>query len=175
MEFFLIFPNFRSKTKNATFEMMKKKEELRYNAWNEHLNSTRERINYSVRRMDLLIISISGAGIYIIFETLREFKKGQIEICNSSLIIASGIFFLLAIMVNFLSQRAGYQANTNEESYTLLKLQEIKGQEVDEESQQKLDKKVNRYNKLTEILNISSIILMFIGLIMLTVFNYHLF
>ena len=154
---------------------MKKKDELRYNAWNEHLNNTRDRTNYSIRRMDLLIISISGAGIYIIFETLREFKKGKIEIDNSVFIVLSGILFLLAITLNFVSQRTGYKANHNEESYTLLKLREIEGKTIDKCEQDSLDKKVNRYNKITEALNICSIIFMFLGLIALTIFNYYLF
>ena len=86
----------------STFIQMKKKNQLDYNAWNEHLNNTKERTNYSIRRMDLLIISICGAGIYIIFETLREFKTGKIPIENSTLLLICGLCFLKAIIFNFI-------------------------------------------------------------------------
>jgi hypothetical protein len=154
---------------------MKKKNEIKYNAWNGHLNNTRERANYSIRRMDLLIISICGAGIYIIFETLREFKAGHIPIDNSTLLLICGLCFLIAIVSNFISQKTGFYSNDNEEKYISLELRKILGKEIDSCEQDNLDKEVKKYNKITNVLNIISIGLMLIGLVLLSIFNFSLF
>jgi cytochrome b subunit of formate dehydrogenase len=125
--------------------------------------------------MDLLIISISGAGLYVIFETLREFKAGKVAVNDTSLLFWAGIFFLISIVVNFLSQISGYIVNTKEETYALRKLEEIEGYQIDYTVLSKLDKKIGRLNILTAILHYSSIISMFLGLIVLVVFNFDLF
>ncbi len=154
---------------------MKKKKELKYNAWNGYLNNTRERTNYSIRRMDLLIISICGAGIYIIFETLREFKTGNVEIEQPNILLVSGLCFLIAIISNFISQKTGFYSNDNEEKYINLELKKIVGKDIDDCEQDKLDDSVQKYNKWTNRLNITSISLMLIGLVLLAIFNFYLF
>ena len=154
---------------------MKKKNEILYKEWSEHLNQTKERTNYSVRRFDLLIISISGAGLYIIFETLRELKTGNIESNNSWLLIISGILFLFSIISNFISQKTGEKSNTYEEKYIYMELDSIKGLKIDRLEQERLDTEVQFYNKCTEILNNTSMIFMLVGLVMLGIFNYLLF
>jgi hypothetical protein len=159
----------------STFIKMKKKDQLKYNAWNEHLNNTRERTNYSIRRMDLLIISICGAGIYIIFETLREFKTGKVEIDNSTLLMLCGLCFLVAIISNFISQKTGYYSNDNEEKFISLELKKIQGKDIDNCEQEEYDRKVKKFDKATNLLNITSISLMLIGLILLAIFNFSLF
>lgn len=158
-----------------TFTAVKDKKKIKYNAWNDHLINTRERTNYSIRRMDLLIISICGAGIYIIFETLREFKTGDIVLENSNILLFSGISFLISITANFISQRTGYYANAYEEDYILIKLSKIEGDKINKSEQKRFNKKVKFYNKTTNILNHVSIILMFIGLGLLAIFNFFLF
>lgn len=158
-----------------TFREVKKRDELEYNKWVDHLNNTKERTNYSIRRMDLLIISISGAGIYIIFETLREMKGYQIALENENLLLISGISFLIAIASNFISQATGYFANNYEECYILIELRKIEKKDYDECEQKKYNEKVNFYNKATDVTNIASIILMFVGLVFLAWFNYYLF
>ena len=153
---------------------MNKKKELKYNAWNKHLNNTRERTNYSIKRMDILVISICGGGIYIIFETLREFKTGGIKIEFPVLLILTGVSLLLAIMTNFISQITGYVANDTEEKFIYLELKKIDGKKIDKCEQDAYNKKVTKFNLLTDIFNISSITLMFIGLVLLAIFNYLL-
>lgn len=159
----------------STFIEMKKKNQLRYNAWNEHLNNTKERTNYSIRRIDLLIISISGGGIYVIFETLREFKTGNVQIENPNILLVSGLALLFAIILNLFSQYTGYYSNNYEERYINLELSKIEGNKIDECEQENIDKKVNFYNKLTDFFNTSSLLLMILGIILLAWFNYFLF
>ena len=154
---------------------MKKNNELLYEAWNDHLKNTRERTNYSIRRFDLLIISISGAGIYVVFETLKELKSGTIKAEFPKLLLIAGILFLISIISNFISQRTGYAANNNEESYINLELQKIRGKKIDECLQESINKKVSYYNLWTTRLNYLSMILMLLGLVLSVVFNYSLF
>ena len=161
------------------FREVKKKKEIEYNKWISHLENSKERTNYSIRRMDLLIISISGGGIYVILESLRELKTNetlnQILVDNKTMLILSGIFFLLCITLNFVSQVTGYHANTNEECYVQQELKKIEGGNFDKCKQTKFNNKVKYYNIATNILNNSSIFLMFLGLVFLAIFNYHLF
>ncbi|NJB72305.1 NADH:ubiquinone oxidoreductase subunit 3 (subunit A) [Saonia flava] len=153
---------------------MKKRDELEYNKWVDHLNNTRERTNYAIRRMDLLIISICGGGIYIIFETIREMKGYEVDFENEGTLIFSGITFLFGITTNFISQVTGYRANHHEENYTQLMLKKIEKKDYDKEKMHNYNCGVDNYNKWTNVLNIASIALMFIGLALLTIFNYHL-
>ena len=153
---------------------MKKKNINKYNNWLGHLNNTKDRTNYSIRRMDLLVNTISGAGIYIIFETLREFKTGKIEVENSTILIWSGLILLLSIISNFISQVTGYHGNNNEEKYINEELKKIEGKKYNEELQKTYDCKVNAFNFWTDLLNVISIGFMLIGVVLLAVFNYLL-
>ncbi len=156
-------------------DTMKGKKELKYNKWKEYLTNTRDRTNYSTRRMDLLIISICGAGLYIIFETLREFKTGDISIDQPNLLLFSGLSFLIAIASNFISQMTGYSANNNEEKYILEELEKMEGEKIDDCQHKNIDNKIQDLNTWTKRLNYVSISLMFLGLVLLTVFNFYLF
>jgi hypothetical protein len=153
---------------------MKKKNRNKYNNWLNHLNNTKDRTNYSIRRMDLLVIAISGAGIYIIFETLREFKTGKIEIENSTILIWSGVILLLGIISNFISQVTGYHGNNNEEKYIVEELKKIEGKKHDACLQKEYDNKVNQFNFWTDLLNVVSIVFMLVGVFLLAIFNYLL-
>jgi len=154
---------------------MKKKNEIEYNKWLDHLKNTKERTIYSIRRMDLLIISISGAGLYIIFETIRELKGYEVNFDHENFLFVSGISFLLSISTNFISQLTGYNANNNEEAYAQIELKRIEKKKIDLEEKERINRKVENYNRATDILNMASVFLMFIGLGFLTAFNYFLF
>jgi len=154
---------------------MDKNTESKYNAWNEYLTTTREKTNYAIRRFDLLLISLSGAGIYIIFETIREFKTGNVVIEDSFLLSISGFSLLLSIISNFLSQYTGYKANHFEERYIIIQLRKIEGKNYDKLERKENNSKSKLYTKITDKLNLISMILMFIGLIFLAYFNYRFF
>ncbi|WP_422079615.1 hypothetical protein [Ulvibacterium sp.] len=156
-----------------TFREVKKENEIKYNNWNSHLQNTRDRTNYAIRRMDLLTISISGAGIYIVFETLKFFKGEGLEVVNPSLLTLIGIAFLLAIAANFSSQITGFFANNYEERYVLLVLEELSEKEFDKDKMDDYDSWVQIFNKATQILNVASVLCMFIGLVCLFIFYYH--
>ncbi len=154
---------------------MSDKDKVTHGNWTSFLNHTRERTWYAVKRMDLLIISICGAGIYIIFETFKSIAaKELINVSNVELLKISGIMFLSAIITNFISQRTGYYSNNYREKYTLLQIHKIEGNEINEELQNDHDCKAKSFNRATNILNNVSIGLMLIGLLLLVIFNYTL-
>ena len=154
--------------------MVKKEDQIKHEKWTAHRANTKERKFYATRRMDLLIISISGAGIYIIFETLREFKTGKVQIDDTGLLIWSGIPFLFAITLNFISQLSGYSANKYEDLYSTLEIKKIEGEDIDMEKQNEYDCKSKIYNKITSILNVTSMLFMFVGMFLLAIFNLYL-
>lgn len=160
-----------------TNQMSKKNQvgNRRYERWSDYLANIRERANYSVKRMDLLIISICGAGIYIIFETIREFKTGPMPMENSILLKWSGIFFLVAVLANFTSQITGFFCNEYASDHAISILEDIDGMPADPCEQKLLAGKVKNFGKFTRWLNILSAILMITGLFLLTWFNYLLF
>ncbi|MEP0266521.1 hypothetical protein [Dokdonia sp.] len=154
---------------------MTEEEKIKYDNWNAHLTNTRDRTNYALRRMDLLIISISGGGIFLIFQILKTQAAGQIILDSTSLLKFSGLVFLLSIIANFASQITGYRANDFEEKYTIQQISNIEGNEIDKCQQKIYDSKSIYYTKATNILNMVSTVLMFLGLILLVYFNYTLF
>src|SRR5690606_35288471 len=57
---------------------------------------------YGHQRIDILIITISGAGVYVCLETVKYLKDNSEKV--HWLVMASGILFLLAIILNLVSQ-----------------------------------------------------------------------
>lgn len=66
-------------------------------------------IYYNVQRIDLLIISISGAGVFACLQTLKFLFENEIP--ADPIIKIAGVAFLFAIIVNFISQLLGSKSN----------------------------------------------------------------
>lgn len=124
---------------------------------------------YSVQRIDLLIISISGAGIYICFETIKYLSSKNLP-PNLWVKLAGG-FFLFGIILNFVSQLTGYETNKFDYLMCLIETEadgDLTDQEV--ENQDKYDRLSDKFSKWTDRLNYSSMGMMFIGLILLAAY-----
>ena len=154
---------------------MDKREEYKYDKWKTYLEDTRKKTNYSVQRMELLIISISGGGLYLIFQIVKEIKISRITIENPRYLFIPGILFLVAIGSNFISQITGYKANSLEEELIQNELSIMEGEEIEKEVQNSLEKRIEKFNQITSFLNYLSIAFMFLGLVCLTFFNLSLF
>ena len=155
--------------------MSKKKKKENYNDWKEHIKKTTEIRIYSAKRLDLLTISISAGGLYILFEMLREFKFAKcLALEYPVLLFLSGLLFTLSILFNFISQIAAYNAHKHEERFARKEIDKISGTTFDEEQQQKDNKKVAQFNSLNTWLNYSSIIAMTLGLVFLIISNYYM-
>ncbi len=124
--------------------------------YKEHRKNSFKQWAYSVQRIDLLIVSISGAGIYVVLESL----KYSIEhtLCNSLLLKICGVIFVITLVVNFISQCTGERVNEQEIKWADEKLEENEIQAKTHEVNSDF------YNKATGILNMTSMIGMFLGL-----------
>jgi hypothetical protein len=139
---------------------MKKKKKQYLIELNEHLSKTTENKLYAVKRMDIVLITLSSAGIYFNF----EFFKFIYSIGGFSgkliYVFTPGIFFGVTIILNILSHWAGYHANKHEETCSNLERDRLKEKKNYQEEIQKLECRIETYNKLTASLNgISSITL----------------
>jgi hypothetical protein len=124
---------------------------------------------YSMQRIDTLIITICGAGIYVVLESLKNFTEHPLTIMW--LVKSSGLLFLTAIIVNFVSQYTGKKANHYEYCWCVKKLESGETPtEIQLGSLHKLDCLADIYSKWTDSLNIISMIFMFGGLITIMIF-----
>lgn len=137
---------------------------------------------YSIQRIDLLIISICGAGIYVCLETIKYIATTH-NLCAETLYIkTSAGSFLGGIILNFVSQQFGYKANL--QSYLMYDCEiEIDEKKLLPETEdliielEKLvdcrndyDRKSEMFSNLTTLYNNISMFLMFIGLICTFIF-----
>lgn len=127
---------------------------------------------YSHQRMDLLIITISGAGLYAISEVCKYLLEQKIPVTNFLKIAAA--LFVLSIIMNFLSQF--FSAKTHHKDYcsTILQLEETRTPEQDAELVRYSDES-QEHNKTTHKLNVASMWLMFSGLLALTLTLFAIF
>jgi hypothetical protein len=120
---------------------------------------------YAIQRIDLLIITISGAGILLILETLKFSLENRLPcIC---VIKISAVLFVLAIIVNFISQFTGKNANRYDMLWCQDMIDEIQHPPINPNAENTNDLKSDFFSKWTRSLNLISMISMFLGLIML--------
>ncbi|WP_167597674.1 hypothetical protein [Leeuwenhoekiella sp. ZYFB001] len=124
---------------------------------------------YSTQRIDLLIISISGAGIYACLETLKYLQNPMYSnVCSNWLLKAAGIALLLAIITNFVSQSFGQKANYEDWLMSDYDLDNIYN--PCDESEKKIqhhDTRAELFSGWTRRCNYASMALMAIGLTLL--------
>ena len=139
---------------NTVFEMERIK---------EHQKLSWQSMFYSIQRIDLLIISICGAGIYLCIETMKFCYENKIEI--NLLLKGSGVIFLVGIVINFVSQIFSYK--TNEQDYLMCEVILESEDNTSEEEQSQIDKyngDSEWYSSLTMWFNYGSIAFMLLGL-----------
>jgi hypothetical protein len=118
---------------------------------------------YSIQRIDLLIVSICGAGIYVCLETIKYLSDKCQDI--SLLVRISGGLFLFGIIINFLSQIFGY--NANKQDFLMCQEEIDAGDKINKKIKSKIDeydRKAEKFSNLTDRFNYISMGLMFVGL-----------
>ena len=133
-----------------------------------------EGLFYSIQRIDLLIVSISGAGIYVCLESIKYLSDDEIPI--HYLVKISGLLFLFAITVNFFSQV--YGKKSNEQDYLMCDAKIDAGDEISKSEQAEIDaydQKADQYTKITNCLNSVSMYLMFGGLLSIMIYFLFIF
>jgi hypothetical protein len=143
-------------------EKMKHEPDELYIQWMEdHHKESKQRENYSNARLDLLTISISGAGLYIALETLKflfEEKSGM----PSWPVKVAGVLFTCAIAVNFWSQHTGRRTNIAAAQWALYEaLKEKNGHEYPEQDPFEKDREC--FGRMTKWLNVAATLLMLGG------------
>ncbi|GET35034.1 hypothetical protein PbJCM13498_38970 [Prolixibacter bellariivorans] len=154
---------------------MSKKKKIK--AWEQHYANAKEKEFYSTRRIDLLIISISGACIYIVFEILRFINSEGSKITGTPTILLklSAILAVCAIIVNIFSQYWGFLANGYEARYSRAVINQIEENKDDNNELEVLDRKSRIYSFWTSLSNKVSIGLMLVGIVILVIYNFVTF
>lgn len=129
---------------------------------------------YSAQRIDFLIITICGAGIYVVLETIKfALERKNLDI---SFLKVSGGIFALSIVINFLSQLTGKWSNHHDMRWCHEKLC---ADDTPTKKQIKdaclLDEKAERLSNVTNILNTLSMGIMFVALAILCTYYFITF
>lgn len=117
---------------------------------------------YSAQRIDTLIMTISGAGIYVSLESMKFMNTSKIEI--PFLLKAAGFGFVIAIFLNFVSQYCSYRTHFNDWIIEDINNKNTKEKEKFKAILEKSEKSAAVYSKINDILNITSAIIMFISI-----------
>lgn len=122
---------------------------------------------YAIQRMDLLIISISGAGVLVILEALK-FSYDKPTLHSMLTLKWAGAMFVLTIIVNFISQITGKKANFWDMLHCDAKI-DASDPATPEETETiiRYDCKADSYSYWTDKLNSASIVTMCIALVTL--------
>lgn len=145
-----------------------------------HVKVVRENKNYSMQRLDVLLITICGAGIYTSFElmkfvsTSKFLQIGEIR-CINTYFKVTALLFTISIIVNFLSQWTAYKTTSSEIEYIKMVVLKAKGTEVDINKMLAFKDKSDFYNKITSKANITGMLVMIAALVCLIIFTWNLF
>lgn len=137
--------------------------------WIKHEERSLSNKWYAIGRIDLLIISISGGGLFVLFETFK-FVVEQKLLMDVGLLKCAAICFATAIIVNFISQIFGFYANKYEATYANKSIKKETGQHIEDLVFAKLDVKIEFLNQSLNILNGVSVVSMFVGIVLTAVF-----
>jgi hypothetical protein len=145
-----------------------------------HEERTLAKKTYSIQKFDLLVVTLSGAGIYTIFEMLKFLKttdpfKGQnIE---TTVLEWSGGLFVASVIVNFLSHWSGFKANALE-ARCIMKEFKLESKNLNKKDRQnlqsdieKLDGNITAYNTITTIFNVIATVTVLLGIVLLLKFT----
>lgn len=122
---------------------------------------------YSIHRADLLIISFSGAGIYLCLTAMQVYIEKQY--CVPMQIKISGLLFIITIILNLISQITSERCTANDILFYEVKLQNkyINNSE-NKELELKYDQKSQKLSTITRWINSVSIFSLLAGIVVLT-------
>lgn len=136
----------------------------------EHKESIKQNIKYSIDRFDILIISLSSGGLVLSTSFAKDFSANFC--CPNFLMLKLGwALFALALVLNLISQVTSYIANNTELLIVEDLIREKKGK-VKKSNQTVLEKKKVRFNSATNWLNIICLFTFVFGVIVVIIFMY---
>jgi hypothetical protein len=146
----------------------------------KHADGLRANKFYSMQRIDLLIISVSGAGIYVSLEIMKYIAASKILTLHqvshlNNYFKMTGLLFTLSIIINFISQWSAYYESAHALKSTT---DDIYAREHQVDMQKEIDKsdhQLSLYKRLTKFTNNLSTGLMFSGLLCIMIFIWIIF
>ena len=127
-----------------------------------------ENRNYSVHKIDTLIITISGASIYVILEIFKYSLQNELK--DLFYLKFSGFSFVFSIIINLISQYTGKLANHYSTIWGYRSIDQLFYMSDTKEKVDEVEKKSDKLSLTTEWCNWISLGLLSIGLITLIIF-----
>lgn len=115
---------------------------------------------YAKQRIDLLLISVCGAGVYVILELFKVSLHQPIQ--NLDMLKLDGLLFISAVILNFVAQFCSYKANAHDMIMSQCAIED------DESDSKKHDKLSERWTRIYNVAILLSIGAMLTGLGMLS-------
>lgn len=117
--------------------------------------------DYSIKRIDYIIISVSMAGIFLNFQFLQWITE-QCEHSCTAIIMLSVFFFVLCVISNLLGQRFSFLAHNNLRLYYRDQLIANSGIKMDKQAEEQNP----AYHNLINWCNTISLVSVIIGIIL---------
>lgn len=127
-----------------------------------------ENRNYSVNKIDTLLISISGASIYIILEIFKYCLQNNLK--DLFFLKFSGMAFVFCIIINLISQFTGKLTNHYNTIWGYRSIDKLYYQTDDKSKIEEVEKKADHYSLWTKWCNWISLGMLSLGLITLIIF-----
>jgi hypothetical protein len=133
---------------------------------NDHAELAFKNAFYAMGRIDLLIVSISGASIVVCLEILKYSKENPNLLLSTLGFKLSAIIFVFSIVVNFIGQWCSFKSNILD--------YELKKDEINGIKDKKKECMSDIYDNLTIYCNTVSTLSMMLGLVLLISFTSYL-
>lgn len=112
---------------------------------------------YSIQRIDLLVIALCGGGIYVCLETIKFLNGSAVDYIDA--VKVAGGLFLLGIITNMIGQWCGKKANHHDYCWCETRLDDDP-----EEDQLRHDQASDRYSRLCQRWDTASLLITGLGL-----------
>ncbi|MEX0314879.1 MAG: hypothetical protein AB3N18_11920 [Allomuricauda sp.] len=123
-----------------------------------------ESMKHNLERMGIILISVCSGGVYVCMESIKFSKEQHME--KPTLIVISGILFVVAILFSFFSHYLSYLVHRKDYEAVLL----YQKDNPDPNELKSLEKQCKTYNKRIVFFNTSSILAMGMGLLALIIY-----
>lgn len=133
-----------------------------------YAETTQKAMDYSVERFDVLIITLSSSGMVLSIGFVKDVIPDFSQV-NPLLLKITWLLFALSLIMNLLSQVSGFYANRIDLRITNDLIRTARGKES-KLNREKMDRRMNRFNLATNVLNGGSLIGLIGGIVTLIVF-----
>lgn len=134
-----------------------------------HILRCKEASDYSIKRFDVLIITLSSSGLALSLAFIKDLIK-TLSSGNFLLFKISTIFFAVSIICNLLSQKTSFYSHSIEIKVSKLLILKKQQKSVCSNCEGRLDFRAKFLNISTTILNFTSLVLLISAIILIMVF-----